>query len=243
LLRKPAKIQYIFAWNAQFHEKLLPFPSSRASIATPLLSAAQSSESRGFEFGINFGVYVPSKYNANYYNGSEKNLNNTQWVLKQDVFYDTIFNRMNAIDTVYIQEDGWPTNMHYKLAMMPGIYGQYTFNELYSCIRFQLLKLVTLDALVFTCSAYASNPTGSCRSGVEKSGFISIRHPPEVPGIGTYVIFLIGGLSVNKHHRPENQHFTWMKRNSAHQINQWHLVGPNTQTLKIIQEEWMGSLL
>ncbi len=211
-----------------------------ASIATPLLSAAQSSESRGFEFGINFGVYVPSKYNANYYNGSEKNLNNTQWVLKQDVFYDTIFNRMNAIDTVYIQEDGWPTNMHYKLAMMPGIYGQYTFNELYSLyFDFNYMKLVTQDALVFTMPLpYASEPKQvlcPIRGEEERVYFdIGIRRNFPVSEHMSY--FMIGGLSVNNTTVLKSAFYVDEKEFSI--INNYIngiYVGPNTQTLNIKQ--------
>ena len=84
----------------------------------------------GWQFGLNFGYYAPSKYTANYYNGSETNVNNARFVMSNYYWYQEIFQKLLAADTVFIS--GLPSNMHYKIALMPGLYGQFTFNENYA---------------------------------------------------------------------------------------------------------------
>jgi hypothetical protein len=218
----------------KYHSKLLII----LLLLAPVGMYAQSSN-RGFEFGLNFGVYMPSKYSANYYNGSEKNRNNTKWVLTNDIFYDTIFNRLNAIDTIYIK-DGWPTNMHYKMSMMPGLYGQYTFNDQYALyFDFNYVKFITQDALVFTIPLpYLSNPKQVLCPirGEEERVYFDIGLRRNFPVSEKISYFLIGGLNVNNATVVKSAFYVDEKEFSI--INNYIngvYVGPNAQTFNIKQ--------
>ncbi|MEI8046303.1 MAG: hypothetical protein WCI92_02895 [Bacteroidota bacterium] len=107
-----------------------------------------TTDGRGWTFGLNLGVYYPSKSTANYYNGNPWNENNAQFVMSNYTWYNEIFHSLQAHDTVYI--DGLPQNMHYTLTMQPGIYAQYSFNpELALIIEFNYMLLKTNDAISF----------------------------------------------------------------------------------------------
>lgn len=200
----------------------------------------EKSSEGGFEFGLNFGVYVPSKYTANYYNGTINNLNNTRWVMTNRVFYDSIFNRLNAIDTVFIDADGWPMNMKYKISMMPGIYGQYSFNEEYALyFNFNYMKLTTQDALIFTIpKPFTSFPDQTLCPirGVEERVYfdIGLRRSFRVSDQLGY--FLIGGLNVNNTTVIKSAFYVEEKEYSLvnNYINGIYS-GPNTQTFNIKQ--------
>jgi hypothetical protein len=209
------------------------------SLLVPTGLLAQSSN-RGFEFGLNFGVYKASKYSANYYNGSEKNQNNTKWVMTNNVFYDTIFLRLNAIDTVYVQDDGWPTNMHYKLSVMPGLYGQYTFNDQYALyFDFNYTKLTTQDALILTTPLpYGAFPKQYlCPiKGQEERIYFDIGIRRNIPVSEQISYFLIGGLSVNNTTVVKSAFYVDEKEFSI--INNYingTYVGPNAQTFNVKQ--------
>ena len=54
----------------------------------------------GWTFGLNFGLYYPSGYSANYYNGSDINENKASWVLGNYYWYQEIFKALDISDTV-----------------------------------------------------------------------------------------------------------------------------------------------
>jgi hypothetical protein len=63
-------------------------------------------------------------------------------------FYHDIFDAVGAHDTVMVA--GLPGNMHYKPAMQPGIYAQYSFNSVIALmIEFNYMKLKADDAITF----------------------------------------------------------------------------------------------
>lgn len=208
----------------------------------PCLLVAQDSgeKSGGFEFGLNFGVYMPSKYPANYYNGTSGNLNNTQWVMKNRVFYDSIYLNLGAIDTIYIDTDGWPTNMKYKIAMMPGLYGQYAFNDEYALyFDFNYMKLVTQDALIFTKpKPFTTNPDHTLvpiRGEEERVYFdIALKRSFKVSDQLGY--FIMAGLNVNNTTVIKSAFYVNEKEYTI--INNYIngvYIGPNSQTLNIKQ--------
>lgn len=206
----------------------------------PFQGFAQSSnESQGFEFGLNFGVYMPSKYSANYYNGKSGNVNNTQWIMTNRVFYDTIFYRFNAIDTVYI-DNGWPTNMHYKITIMPGIYCQYAFNEEYALyFDFNYMKLTTQDALAFTIpKPFASFPDiRLCPiRGVEERFYIDVGLKKTYRLNDNTGLFFMGGLNLNNTKVVKSAFYVDEREFSI--INNYIngvYVGPNSQTMNLTQ--------
>lgn len=200
----------------------------------------EKSSSGGFEFGLNFGVYLPSKYTANYYNGTINNQNNTQWVMTNRVFYDSIFNRLGAIDTVFIDTDGWPMNMKYKITMMPGIYGQYSFNDVYALyFNFNYMKLTTQDALIFTIpKPFTSFPDHTlCPiKGVEERVYFDIGLKRSFKVSDKFGYFLIGGLNVNNTTVIKSAFYVEEKEYSIvnNYINGVY-IGPNSQTYNIKQ--------
>ena len=80
-----------------------------------------------WEFGINLGGYFPNKYSANYYNGVSGNDNTVGYVMSNTYWYRDIKLALNAADTVTI--DGYPTNMHYHVALTGGVFLRFNFNR------------------------------------------------------------------------------------------------------------------
>ncbi len=108
---------------------------------------AQEENVRGWSFGLNFGAYYPSKYTANYYNGDSLNENNAKYVFSNYFRYYEIFKSLGANDTVIVQP--FSENMHYKVALRPGLFIQYTLNPNYSVVlQFNYMSLKIEDVLV-----------------------------------------------------------------------------------------------
>ncbi|MEI6433842.1 MAG: hypothetical protein WCP32_03280 [Bacteroidota bacterium] len=88
---------------------------------------------RRWEFGLNFGVYFANKYSANFYNGSEYNVNKLTSVMSNESWnknrYDEIKRAlgMGASDEVLI--DGYPLNMHYSVAFTGGLFLRFNFDR------------------------------------------------------------------------------------------------------------------
>jgi hypothetical protein len=78
-------------------------------------------------FGINLGGYFPNKYSANFYNGTPGNINNVNYVMSNTYWYRDIKLALNSADTVIVR--GYPTNMHYQVAIMAGVFMRYNFNR------------------------------------------------------------------------------------------------------------------
>ncbi|MCX6244567.1 MAG: hypothetical protein NTU98_07650 [Bacteroidetes bacterium] len=80
-----------------------------------------------WDFGINFGTYFANKYTANYYNGSEGNVNNIGYVMTNQYWYEEIKHLLNASYKVQVEEV--PTNMHYHVALTGGLFFRYNFTS------------------------------------------------------------------------------------------------------------------
>jgi len=78
-------------------------------------------------FGINFGGYFPDKYSANYYNGTPGNINTVDFIMSNIWWYREIKLALNAADTVVVL--GYPTNMHYHVAITAGIFLRYNISR------------------------------------------------------------------------------------------------------------------
>jgi len=82
-----------------------------------------------WDFGINFGACFSNKYTANYYNGSNGNVNTINYVMTNYYWYEEIKHLLNVADTVIIE--GLPTNMHYHVALTGGLFFRYNFTSLW----------------------------------------------------------------------------------------------------------------
>lgn len=159
-----------------------------------------ANEGRGWVFGLNIGVYYPSKGTAAYYNGSARNTNTVNYVMSNYYWYQDIFYALGAHDSISVA--GLPQNMHYKLALQPGLYAQYSFNpELALVIEFNYMKLKAYDAISFEVDPkpYATEPDLRFYPlhGVEERVYANIGLKRSFPKTDKLAWFIMGGLNVN----------------------------------------------
>ncbi|MDP4282231.1 MAG: hypothetical protein Q8867_08795 [Bacteroidota bacterium] len=83
-----------------------------------------------WDFGINFGATFANGYTANFYNGSQGNLNTISYIMTNKYWYQEIKLLLQASDTVILRE--MPTNMHYNTALSGGLYFRYNFTPRWS---------------------------------------------------------------------------------------------------------------
>jgi len=119
-----------------------------------------SRETGGFQFGLNFGMYLANKYPANYYNGSDANLNNIKYILGNKYLYYDIYKTIPRItDTFFVKQ--YPTDMHYPATASAGLYISYNFNRSTGVyIQFNYVKLKPHDAFTVEVDPkeYLTNP-------------------------------------------------------------------------------------
>ncbi len=97
-----------------------------------------------WDLGLNFGMYWPAKYHAQFYNGYEKNVNKISYVFGNKYWYEDIKRELNSTDTVFVSE--LPSNMRYTAAFQIGIYLRKTFdNYLGFSLQFDYSKLTSAD--------------------------------------------------------------------------------------------------
>jgi hypothetical protein len=159
-----------------------------------------SNENRGWIFGLNVGVYYPSGFSANYYNGSPENENNAKFITDNYYRYNELFEAMNANDTISIY--GFPENMHYKLALNPGIYTQFCFNSsLALMLEFNYMKLKANDVLIFEVDPkeYATEPDLRLfpLRGVEERIYANIGLRRDFVRKKNLSYFATGGININ----------------------------------------------
>lgn len=174
-----------------------------------LLSLALKSQAQednkycGWTFGLNFGLYYPSGYTANYYNGSDINENKVSWVMKNYYWYQEIYNALDASDTVFVADGGLPMNMHYKIALNPGIFGEYRFNKLYSLtFEFNYMKLKANDAISIEVDPkqYTTNPDLRLYpiKGLEERVYFNLAMKRFFETRKENVMyFMLGGININ----------------------------------------------
>ena len=165
------------------------------------LEVDYSANGRGWVFGLNVGVYYPSKATAGYYNGKSSNKNNAEYVMSNYYWYQEIFHALGAHDSISVA--GLPDNMHYKLAMQPGIYAQYCFNSSFAImIEFNYMKLKADDVITFEVDPpieYLANPDLRLYPlrGVEERIYADIGLKRTYHKTDKFSYFIMGGLNVN----------------------------------------------
>ena len=184
------------------HSRLL-FLAILLFFSSRQLSAQKNEEYNGWTFGLNFGLYYPSGYTANYYNGSSSNENKASWVFNNYYWYQEIYNALDANDTVFIADNGLPENMHYKIVINPGLFGEYRFNKLYSLIfEFNYLKLKANDAISIEVDPkeYSTNPDLRLYpvKGIEERVYFNLALKRFFESNKANVMyFALGGINVN----------------------------------------------
>jgi len=159
-----------------------------------------SSDGKGWAFGLNVGVYYPSRHTANFYNGSPENVNNVNYVMSNYYWYQDIFHALGAHDSISVA--GLPQNMHYKLTILPGLYAQYCFNSTMALvIQFNYMRLKADDVITFEVDpkTYATEPDLRLypMRGVEERVYGDIGFKRTYPRTDKFAWFYTGGLNVN----------------------------------------------
>jgi hypothetical protein len=159
-----------------------------------------TNDGKGWIFGLNVGVYYPSKNTAAFYNGSSQNVNSADFVMKNYYWNQEIFHALNANDSISVY--GLPQNMHYKMAIQPGIYAQYCFSPtLALIIQFNYMQLKANDVIVFEVDPkeYATEPDLRLypMRGVEERVYADIGLKRTYPQDEKLSYFVTGGLNVN----------------------------------------------
>lgn len=99
-----------------------------------------------WNFGINVGGYAANKFPAGFYNGSPQNVNSLHYILSNYYWYQEIYHNLKSIDTVMVS--GFPSNMHYSLAMMGGFFLRYNLDRKNSiCLDANYCQLKATDAI------------------------------------------------------------------------------------------------
>lgn len=178
----------------------------------PLFVAAQHSaniqrpeedtqEYRGYQFGLNVGLFLPNAYSANYYNGSSGNENNIKYFFGNYYNYQEIKRLLNVADTFFVKQ--FPTNMRYPPTASAGLYFAYHFNRKNSIyVQFNYVKLRPHD--VFTVEVdpkeeYLTEPDLRLYtiSGVEERINIDLGYSRSYP-VNPHIDFVASaGLAIN----------------------------------------------
>lgn len=199
-----------------------------------------TNDGKGWVFGLNMGVYYPSKYTAAYYNGAATNENNVKFILSNTYRYDELFLALDAHDSIMVS--GLPQNMHYKLAMQPGIYAQYCFSpKIALVIQFNYLRLKANDVIIFDVDPpqdYLGNHDLRLfpMRGVEERIYADIGIKQSFPKSEKLSFFAMGGLNVNSTQVKKSAFYVEEKEYSM--INNYigsYVPGGNSQTVNIYQ--------
>ncbi len=199
-----------------------------------------SNDGKGWIFGLNVGLYYPSKSTAAYYNGDAANENNANYVMSNYYWYQEIFHALNANDSISIY--GLPGNMHYKLAIQPGIYAQFCFNpELALLIEFNYMNLKANDVIVFEVDhkEYLTEPDLRLYPirGVEERVYANIGLKRTFPRDESLAWFVTGGLNVNSTKAKKSSFYVEQKEYSMINLygNSGYIPNSNMQTYNVYQ--------
>ena len=160
-----------------------------------------TADGTGWSFGLNIGMYYPSKATAAFYNGKSHNVNNAEYVMSNKYWYDEIYTMLGAHDTVFVE--GLPDNMRYNVAISPGLYAQYSFNsKLALMIEFNYMSLKAKDVIIFEVdpiSSVSTNPDLRLYpiNGSEKRVYANIGLKRSYQKSDKLSYFITGGLNVN----------------------------------------------
>jgi hypothetical protein len=153
----------------------------------------------GFSFGINMGAYFANKYNGNFYNGADGNVDSMGLVFNNYYYIQDIQRALN--DTFRLLE--LPMEMAYQPALQFGFYVKYSFsNQLGVFMQFNYAKLKAKD--VFTVGLGPEHTYLSQDDivtypiwGTEERIYIDLGVSKTFETSKTIQVFVEGGLNIN----------------------------------------------
>jgi hypothetical protein len=155
-----------------------------------------------WSLGINIGMYDANKYPANFYNGSDQNVNKVSYVMSNTYWYQDIKNSLGLSDTGRVVVSGFPTNMHYKIVISGGVFARYNLSRNYGiCLDANYTQLKAEDVVTFLVYPNYYNEFPDIRlipiSGTEQRIHFDLLLQRNFWLKSNIYLFLQGGLNMN----------------------------------------------
>lgn len=155
-----------------------------------------------WSLGINIGMYDANKYPANYYNGSDQNVNKVSYLMSNYYWLQDIKTSLGLGFTDSVIVAGLPTNMHYKIVMSGGVFIRYNLSRYYGiCFDANYTQLKAEDVVTFLVNPQYNYTFPDIRlipiSGVEQRIHFDLLLQHNFWLKSKIYLFLQGGLNMN----------------------------------------------
>lgn len=172
------------------------------------LFAQEDTTNLGWKVGLNVGMYQANNYAANFYNGSEDNLNKISLITENFYHYQNIYDILDAADTLFVS--GIPTNMKYDPAVAIGFVIRNNFRDDFAWfLQFNQVTLTARDLYTIEVDPkdFATEPDLRSFSvwGKEQRYMIDFGFSKEFPLENRYRAFIDLGVTLTNHKVVENK--------------------------------------
>lgn len=155
-----------------------------------------------WNFGLNIGMYDANKYPANFYNGSDQNVNNVSYLMSNYYWYQDIKNSLGLSATDSVAVNGYPTNMHYSIVMSGGVFIRYNLSRYNGiCLDANYTQLKAENVVTFLVNPQYNYTFPDIRlipiSGVEQRIHFDLLWQENFWLKSKIYLFLQGGLNMN----------------------------------------------
>jgi len=152
--------------------------------------------------GINIGMYDANKYPANFYNGSDQNVNKVSYVMSNTYWKEDIKRSLGLALTDSIIVSEFPTNMHYKIVISFGLFARYNLSKYTGvCIDANYTQLKAENVVTFLVNPQYNYTFPDIRlipiSGVEQRIHFDLLIQQNFWLRSKTYLFLQGGLNMN----------------------------------------------
>jgi hypothetical protein len=150
-------------------------------------------------------MYDANKYPANFYNGGDQNVNNIQYLMSNQYWYQDIKNSFGLAQTDSVALQGYPTNMHYTIVLSGGVFLRYNLSRYNGiCLEANYAQLKAEDQVTFLVNPGYSYTLPDIRlvpiSGVEQRINFDLLWQENFWLRSKTYLFLQGGINMNYTH-------------------------------------------
>ena len=195
-----------------------------------------------WSLGINIGMYDANKYPANFYNGSDQNVNKVSYVMTNYYWYQDIKRSLNLSQTDTVVVNGLPSNMHYKVVLSGGVFVRYNLSRYYGiCLDANYTQLKTDDVVTLLVNPDYNYTLPDIRlvpiSGTEQRIHFDLLLQRNFWLKSNIYLFLQGGLNMNYTRVMKSFIYVGSQEYSLINIygNQGYLQGINQQENSVIE--------
>ena len=155
-----------------------------------------------WNLGLNIGMYDANKYPANFYNGSDQNMNKVNYVISNYYWKNDIKRSLGLSTTDSIKVGEFPTNMHYKVVISFGLFARYNLSKYNGiCIDANYTQLKAENVVTFLVNPQYNYTFPDIRlipiSGVEQRIHFDLLLQHNFWLRSKIYLFLQGGLNMN----------------------------------------------